>query len=93
MNEVTRKGGDLIKAWLKSRQEMVRCQRALAVAQCAEAQAEDALARWILPEDAVVNEKICVWYGDSLISAHIAHDGKKMVSLWTRGISTTTYFA
>lgn len=65
--EVTHDGEQHIKAWLSAQERLQRAKDELNRAQCDLANSTNALAKWILPEDAKPGEKICVWYYDALI--------------------------
>jgi len=86
MSDLTSKGEELVKTWLaaKKRVELVRAdlEKALRELQTS----EERLAIWLLPDDAKCDEKYCVWYGDSLISAQEKEDNYE-VSIRKRGKS------
>lgn len=89
-NEVTYEGEQAIKRWLAAREDTARARSALNRATCEETNAHNDLAKWMIPSDAKVGEKICVWYGDSLIQVEIedgSPPGKYIVSVRTRGRS------
>lgn len=68
-NGVTREGETLVKAWASAAERVKRLKSELSRAECDRDNAESALSKWLLPPDAVVGEKVAVWFGDSLIQA------------------------
>lgn len=85
--DVTREGEQHLKQWLNCREETRRAKEALNRAECAEANAHSALAKWLMPHDMKPNEKIGVWVGDSLFQvemiervAHCVEDGEPHLS-------------
>lgn len=83
--KVTKDGEDLIKRW-KFAAERVRClKRDLNLAETELLNSETALAKFLLPDDARIDEKIGIWYGDSLIAAKCDINGHHSVELRTRG--------
>lgn len=68
-NGVTREGEVLVKDWVSAKERVARLAAELNRAQCDRDNAEAALSKWLLPPDAVVGEKVSVWFGDSLIQA------------------------
>lgn len=80
-------GATKIKNWLGAQQFVERAKSRLNSDECALRNAETDLARWMLPEDAQMGEKICVWFGDSLVqvecTSRVPLDGK--VTFRTRG--------
>lgn len=91
--DITREGERLVKAWLSAQSEAVRCKARLNSAECAEINAHDALAKWLLPDDAKSGEKIAVWEGDSLIQVELLEAGfppKAKVTIRSRGKSLST---
>lgn len=85
MDDVTPEGAQLIKGWLQAQTREKDARSALNSAECATANARNALAKWLLPEDAKVGEKISVWMGDSLFQAERQETGDPIVSVRTRG--------
>ena len=65
--EPTRDGKDFIDSWKAAQEELRRCKLALSRAECEVSNSTNALGKWMMPADATTEEKICVWYGDSLI--------------------------
>lgn len=84
--DVTNDGLDLIKQWKFSSEEVAALRRRLNRAECDLKNAEEVLAKFLLPDDAKASETFCVWYGDSLIAAK-HNNGIKSVELRTRGKS------
>lgn len=70
-DELTSEGERLVKAWLDAKQEVDRTKSHLNRAECDVTNTQNALAKWMLPEDAKPGEKIAVWYGDSLIQVEV----------------------
>lgn len=86
MSDVMPKMEELIKQWQAAgrleaslRADLLKAERRLQTT-------EENLAMFLLPEDAKQDEKYCVWYGDSLISATDAEAGYE-VSIRKRGKS------
>ena len=44
-----------------------------------------ALARWLMPDDMKVGEKIAVWHGSSLFQVELVSVGEPIVTVRTRG--------
>ena len=65
--EVTLEGTRFIKSWLDAQQSVASANRHLTEAQIDLREAEQNLAKWMLPPDTKPGEKIAVWFGDSLI--------------------------
>ncbi|MCK5608221.1 hypothetical protein KAR91_40440 [Candidatus Pacearchaeota archaeon] len=82
--KVTREGEDLIKRWKSATEQMRDLKRQITKAETELLNSEIHLAKWLLPDDAMTDEKFCVWYGDSLIAARQS-DGRSTVELRTRG--------
>lgn len=74
-DEVTRDGQHHIKAWLASIERYEQTDRERDRARHDKDNCAKALAKWMLPEDAKPGEKICVWYGDSLIQVESPDGG------------------
>lgn len=74
MDKPTSEGERLVKNWLSEQEHLERCKSDLNRAQCDLANAKNALAKWILPNDAKKGEKIAIWYGDSLIQVEVENE-------------------
>ncbi len=68
-NRLTSQGEALVKDWASASARVERLKSELNRAKCEADNAETALSKWLLPPDAVVGEKVAVWFGDSLIQA------------------------
>ena len=68
-SRLTTQGEALVKDWASAKERVARLAAELNRAQCDRDNAESALSKWLLPPDAVVGEKVAVWFGDSLIQA------------------------
>jgi hypothetical protein len=89
-NEVTYEGEQKIKRWLAAQEGEQRAKNVLNRAECETVNAHNELAKWMIPSDAKVGEKICVWYGDSLIQVEIedgSPPGRYIVTVRKRGRS------
>lgn len=64
----TSEGKRLIESWLAARKHAARIEQQLDRANADLRETEQALAKWMLPDDAEAGETIAVWYGDSLIA-------------------------
>ena len=84
--QVTNEGLDLIRRWKLAAQQEADLKTRLNRAECELRNAEEALAKFLIPNDAKANENFCVWYGDSLIAAK-HNNGHKSVVLRTKGKS------
>lgn len=84
--EVTREVEDHIKRWKVATKQVADLKKQLKKAECELLYSETALAKCLLPDDANTDEKFCVWYGDSLITARHSN-GNHSVELRTRGRS------
>ena len=85
--DVTNEGLVLInKRWKASTEQLMRLKNQINRAECEAKNAEEALAKFLLPSDALATETFCVWYVDSLIAAR-HENGHKSVVLRTRGKS------
>lgn len=82
--KVTRDVEDHVKRWKLAAEQVRNLKRQLNKAECELRNSETALAKCLLPDDAMANEKFCVWYGDSLIAAR-CNNGHDSVELRTRG--------
>jgi hypothetical protein len=69
---LTSEGERLVRAWLDAKKGVEHAESQLNSAECALANAHDALAKWLAPGDMKVGEKIAVWHGDSLIQVEKA---------------------
>lgn len=89
--EVTSDGERLIKAWLGAQESVQRAKSNLNGAECDLSNTQEALAKWLIPEDAKPGEKFSVWFGDSLIQVEIPspgdHSTRKKVTVRKRGRS------
>lgn len=72
MGDVVPEGERLIKAWLYAQTEIERIKRDLNRAECDERNAQAALAKWLMPSDMKPDEKIAIWFSDSLIQVELA---------------------
>lgn len=97
--DVTREGERVIQRWLDAQEDVKAAKSALTRAECEDANAHSALAKWLMPSDMKPGEKIGVWVGDSLFQVelverkaypagvggepHITHEPK--VTVRTRG--------
>lgn len=69
--ELTGEGTRLVKAWLDAQERLRRAERDRNSAECDLKNSANALAKWMLPEDAKPGEKIAVWHVDSLIQVEV----------------------
>lgn len=68
---ITRDGARLVEAWQHAK-DQVRTYKGLTANAIIDMEtAEKALIEWLLPADAQIGEKICVWYGEALIQAEV----------------------
>lgn len=67
--DLTKDGERLVQAWVRAQEEVESCKRHLNSAQTDLINSQNALGRWLLPDDAKPGEKIAVWHGDNLIQA------------------------
>lgn len=84
----TRDGQALIAAWLSAGERERRLRGELIRAECDTHNAENALAKWMLPTDARPGEKIAVWQSDSLFQVEVGNDqppSDHKVTVRTRG--------
>ena len=72
MNDVTAEGSRLITYWLQAIETVDRAKSGLSRAQTDEMNAQEALAKWLMPTDMKPGEKIAVWHGDSLFQVELA---------------------
>lgn len=68
---VTADGSRLIQDWIQATQRVRRLKEELNGAECAASNAEQALAKWLMPGDMKPGEKIAVWHLDSLFQVEI----------------------
>jgi len=87
--DVTSEGKELIDRWRSADKRVASLRVELLKAQRELQTAEERLAIWLLPSDAMENEKYCVWYGDSLIGARELESGYE-VFIRKRGKSLLT---
>lgn len=85
--EPTKEGKDLIDRWRSALEEQRRAESRLNSAQCEVSNATNALGKWLVPGDAVMQEKFCIWYGDSLIEAAKKDQNSFSVNVRKRGRS------
>lgn len=64
---VTKTGRELIREWAHAKERVERLREQINRAEVEAANAEIALARWMLPPDATKGEVISIWFGDSLL--------------------------
>lgn len=74
-DKVSGTGEILIKSWVAANQRVADLERDLNSAKRNAANSEIELSKWLLPADAQTGEKICVWYGDSLIQVECMGSG------------------
>lgn len=85
MSDVTREGARLIAEWMRATEAVKRCRMDLNRAECDEKNAQLALGKWLMPDDAKVGEKIAVWEGTSLFQGEKLENGDVAVTIRTRG--------
>ncbi len=68
-NRPTNHGVQAAKRWVAAVKRLELMKAELNRAQCEASNAESALAAWLLPPDAVVGEKVSMWFGDTLLQA------------------------
>lgn len=85
--DVTSEGKRLIDQWVRSRDHVAQLKRQLNSAECDMMNNHNALAKWLLPDDAKPGEKIAVWHGDNLVQVEVAGGlhGDHLVTVRTRG--------
>ena len=86
--DLTKDGERLVQAWVRAQEEVENCKRRLYSAQTDLANSQNALGKWLLPDDAKPGEKIAVWHGDNLIQAEAPERGAPndiKVTVRTRG--------
>ena len=79
--EPTREGEKLLKEWLAAKEREEETSRDANRARCDRANAEIALANWLLPTDAKPGEKVLMWCGHDLIQAERRDNGAVSVSV------------
>lgn len=85
-SDLTAEGRRLVDCWINTQRGLERAKAALNRAECDLQNAQNALARWMLPEDARTGEKIAIWHGDSLIQVEVIGLGSDpCVTLRLRG--------
>jgi len=86
-DQASMEGARLIERWEQSKKGLERAKSAVNSAECELANATNALAKWMLPEDVKPGEKICVWHIDSLIQVEASADGRHdaVVTIRKRG--------
>lgn len=70
-DKITREGEGLVVPWLRARKRVAELNAQLGNAEREEEMAASALTVFLVPEDAKVGEKFCVWYLDGLIQLEI----------------------
>ena len=83
--EPTSDGKGFIDRWKDAQEELRRCKSALNSAECEVSNSTNALGKWMMPDDAATEEKICVWYGDSLIQVTKTAQNDYAVTVRKRG--------
>ena len=73
-DKATMEGAELIKRWERAKRSLEQAKSAVNSAECELANAANALAKWMLPEDVKPGEKICIWHLDSLIQVEATKD-------------------
>lgn len=59
-----------VRAWRKAMFNVRKIEKELIEARAVEHKAEEELAKWILPDEPLKDcENVCLWFGDTLISA------------------------
>ena len=84
LGEVTKEGQNLLDNWITIKQEVDKYQRYEKSAQEHLAEVTKRLANWMLPDDAVWGEKVCVWYLDNLIQVEVTSD-QPIITIRKRG--------
>jgi hypothetical protein len=79
-DKVTDEGQRLIDTWEKTQDRLRSTQRDVERLEREVEEARAALARWMLPADAEVGEKIGVWHGDILYVVSIIRPGEIGIS-------------
>jgi len=91
----TGEGKRLIERWEQAKKGLEYAKSQVNSAECELANATNALAKWMLPEDAAPGEKICVWHLDALIQVEASKDGMHdaIVTIRKRGREYQRYRA
>ena len=84
MSDVVERGKQLIEAWFRAQEDFNQCKSRMLSAELQVRDSKDALAKWLLPADAVKNEKIAIWYGDQLIQVEVAPNGELVLTVRPR---------
>lgn len=84
MSDVTRIGSEKIERWLRAIKHLADLDREKNRASCELGNAEQALGKWLVPEDAKAGEVFCVWFGDSLIQATVGQHGLSDIKVAVR---------
>lgn len=74
--DVTAEGEQKILRWLRAQEAQRRAEGELNRSQCDTTNARNDLASWMVPGDGKPGEKICIWYGDSLIQVEVGEPGQ-----------------
>lgn len=83
-NDVTSEGCRLIEAWMGATKALDRACSEVNSREADVRNTRNALAKWLLPEDAKVGEKIAVWHVDSLIQVEVT-DRHPLITIRKRG--------
>lgn len=67
LGTVVQEGSRLIERWAAAKSDLVGAENRLNTAKSELTNSIVALGKWLCPKDVQKGEKICVWYGDSLI--------------------------
>ncbi len=78
MSKVTFVGEELITRWTQATQHVEDLKQSLIMAECAVANANNALGKWLMPCDAKIGEVFSVWHGDSLIEVTVTERDPKL---------------
>lgn len=82
---ITNESAKLIKDWQRTKKQAVNARQNYLSSLKSREAAKRKLADWLLPKDAKVGEKFCIWYGDSLIQVSIINEGPpRVVSIMIR---------
>ncbi len=92
--DITNEGNRLIDTWMLARESVKRAKSQLIREECNLTNSQNALARWMMPEDAQPGEQIAIWNGDSLIQVLVPerngvtwHDATVTIRLRGRSLS------
>lgn len=72
MSDLISDGERLVSAYLYAQEQLERAKREVIGSECSLNNAEEALAKWLMPADMAPGEKIAVWRGDSLFQVELA---------------------